>query len=276
MINKCISSTGYGDDDDLYEYEPKSEIHSQNSIQGEISPSQKQALTADKIIEYMIYVILIVCGLYVTFVGFRAFRLTMMVNGFFFSYYIILFLVSDAGIYKGDNVGHQLGVFFGCLVLGFMISIICYVLDRANFFIFGCTVSIMICLYVAEFLVNLKDESTQISILFFGIFFICTLFFSSIAFFFLDHFIIFGCALIGGIVIPINFGILFFGLIPFENRSKGDAVEAKHFSYYLLATGLLFISGLGSQYYVRQNLIKKWTEEGDEENPRATFLVDQF
>lgn len=233
------------------------------------------ATIADKIIEYIIYTALSLGGIYVCFAGFKAFRFTMVIVGFFFAYYGLLFILVANNVYKGDNVGHQLGLFFGSLILGFIISVLCYMLDRINFVIFGTTISCIVCLFLVQFYLkpHNRDEQMIFLIVFLASAGLNTLF----AFFVLDHFIIFGCAFVGGVITPINIGIMSTLLSPFENRVINDPLnDIKYVHWFMFICGGMIMAGLSVQYYLRKRLIRKWAEEGEEDNPRGTFLDERF
>lgn len=232
------------------------------------------ASQADKIIEYIIFICLALSGLYVSLAGFKAFRFTMVILGFYVSYYVILFIVSSARVYDGNNIGHQLALFFGSLVIGFIISVLCYMLDRINFIIFGAAVSSMVCLFIVQFFLDLNENDHQI--IFLIVFLSGTILFAIVSFFVLDHFIIFGTAFVGAMIAPINVGFILSHIKPFENRQSDEHTEPKKVLVYFLACGILFITGLITQYYLRHRILKKWRDEGEEEISRATFLEDKF
>lgn len=232
------------------------------------------ARTADKILEYIIYISLSLSGLYVCFVGFKTFRLTMVILGFYVAYYVILFLLTEAEKYRGDNVGHQLGLFFGSLVLGFILSVLCYIFDRANFVIFGTAVSCMVGLVMVQLMIDIRvaDDAA----LFFIVLVACAVVFSIVAFFVLDHFIIWGFGFVGGVIAPVNILIMLQFMTPFENRAQGQKPDSQVLIQALAAIALLTGAGITCQYFLRRRLIKKWTDDGEEENPRSTFLDEKF
>lgn len=232
------------------------------------------AKTADRILEYMIYISLSLSGFYVCFSGFKTFRLTMVILGFYVAYYVILFALTEADMYKGDNVGHQLGLFFGSLVLGFILSVLCYIFDRANFVIFGTAVSCMAGLVMVQLLIDIRvaDDAA----LFFIVLVACAVIFSIVAFFVLDHFIIWGFGFVGGVITPVNIMIMFQFMTPFENRAQGQKPDSQVMIQTLAGIFLLTIAGITCQYFLRRRLIKKWTDDGEEENPRQTFLDEKF
>jgi len=228
----------------------------------------------DKIFEYIIHTFMAVSGVYVGFSGFKTFRLTMVILGFYVSYYIILFTLSEMEVFDGKSVGHQLGLFFGSLVLGFIFSVLCYILDKINFIIFGAAVACMVGLFQVEFLLDIRVEDD--ATVFFIVLVACATVFAVIAFFVLDHFIIWGFAFVGGIITPINAGILFGLIQAFENRATHDKPSTAVLIPFMVVVSMMTMAGIAVQYYLRRRLIKKWTDDGDEENPRSTFLEDRF
>ena len=241
----------------------------------ELKKDVNLAAAADKIIEYIIYTALSLGGIYLCFAGFRAFRFTMVILGFFFAYYALLFILVPNKVYKGDNVGHQLGLFFGSLILGFIISVLCYMLDRINFWIFGTTVSCMVGLFLVQFYLSPHKPEEQ---MIFWIVFLASAGLNTIfAFFVLDHFIIFGCAFVGGVITPINIGIMSTLLSPFENREIDDSIkDIKYMHWFMFICGGMIMSGLSVQYYLRKRLIMKWEQEIEENNPKSAFLDERF
>lgn len=232
------------------------------------------ARIADRILEYIIYIFMTLSGIYVGFSGFKTFRLTMVILGFYVSYYIILFTLSEMEAFDGGSIAHQLGLFFGSLVLGFIFSVLCYILDKINFIIFGAAVACMVGLFQVEFLldIRLEDDAT----VFFIVMVACATVFAVVAFFVLDHFIIWGFAFVGGVITPVNGGILLGQLQAFENRATNDKPSTQVLIPFMVIISMMTMAGIAVQYYLRRRLIKKWTDDGDEENPRSTFLEDRY
>jgi len=253
-------------------------MHSQkaSAINGSDLPKHSNhiARTADKAIEAVIYTFLALSGLYVCFSGFKTFRLTMVILGFYVSYFCILFPLVVTRHFQGDNLGHQIGLFFLSLTLGFILSVLCYVLDKVNFLIFGTAVSCMLGLFLAEFLLDIrvKEDWYVFLIVFVAAVFVC----STVAFFVLDHFIIWGFAFVGAVIVPISLGILFKQIIPFENWEITDGPATDKFMAFLAISVATWMAGMACQYWLRRRLIRKWQDDGEEVNPRATFLEDRF
>lgn len=234
----------------------------------------KISRTVDKIIEMIISLFFAVSGLYVCFYGFKTFRLTMVILGFYVSYHLLLFLAVEAEIFQEDNLGHQIGLFFLSLTLGFIISVLCYVLDKVNFLIFGAAVSCMLGLFTLEFALDIRiADDRHLLYLILGATFLVT---SALAFFVLDHFIIWGFGFVGSVSVLVNLGVIFGKIVPFENRSPVDKPAGDLFKQFAIIGLLIWMSGVACQYWLRRRLIRKWQDDGEEINPRGTFLEDRF
>ena len=77
------------------------------------------------------------------------FRLLMIILGFYVSYYLLLLSLTEFEIYKSDLVSHQVGLFFGSLFLGLIISMTCYMFDKINFLVFGVSIGCSLSVFVA-------------------------------------------------------------------------------------------------------------------------------
>ena len=223
-----------------------------------------------KIIAYAIYAILAVSGVYVALFGFRVFRLLMIILGFYVSYYGILFALTEMNAYKASEIGHQMGLFFGCIILGFILSILCYMLDKINFVIFGMAVASVVALFSAQFFIEFSDSQDRIILG--GIYLISAVLSSALAFLILDHFIIWGSSFVGAVITPINIGVILGDFKSFEDREKIPLDRWRDFRVYLLACGLMFITGLAAQYYLRRRIIKRMQDSNLEEIRGTSFL----
>jgi hypothetical protein len=241
---------------------------------GDEDPEQKinpiPQFNSQQIISFAIYVVLAISGVYVSIFGFRVFRLLMIILGFYVSYYGILFILTEMKVYKYDDIGHQIGLFFGCIILGFIISIMCYMLDKINFVIFGMAIASVIALFSAQFFIDFREQNDRI--IFAGIYLISAVLSSAMAFFILDHFIIWGSALVGAIITPINIGVIFGDFKSFERREKMAADRWRDFQVYLAICGGMFIVGLCAQYYLRRRIIKRMQDSNLEEIRGTSFL----
>ena len=224
----------------------------------------------DKLIAFGIYIFLALTGIYVSLFGFRVFRLLMIILGFYVSYYGILFALTELKVYKANDISHQMGLFFGCIILGFIISIMCYMLDKINFVIFGMAIASVISLFAAQFFIDFKLQEDRILLLI--IYSASTVIFSTLAFLVLDHFIIWGSAFVGSVITPINVGVIFGDFKSFEDRQKILADNWRDFQVYLLVCGLMFITGLGVQYYLRRRIIKRMRDSTLDEIRGTSFL----
>ena len=221
------------------------------------------------VIYRIMIIFLAMTGLYVGMFGFRVFRLLMIILGFYVSFYTILFTMAETGKYQTNNSVHHLALFFGSLILGFLISIACYLLDKINFLIFGAAVASMVNLIAAQFFINFDDRTHRI--IFLALFVAATLIFSLIAFFVLDHFIIWGSAFVGAVIVPINVGVAVGNLTGFDDKNP-NKLNARQAIAYLSVSLILFAAGLSTQYYLRRRIIKRMQDDTLEEIRGTSFL----
>jgi hypothetical protein len=222
------------------------------------------------IMGYFIHSLLIATSIYLIFWGFRVFRLMMTILGFHVSYYLVLFVCSEKDIKIGDNLGRQIAVLAICVIIGFIFAILCYMLDRINFLLFGLAIATVVSLFAAQFFIDFNDD-TEVKILL-GIFLVSTVVFSILSFLILDHFMIWGSAAVGAAVTVINFGVIIKDFTSFENRQHDFKNDYKDFMIYLLAAGLLLITGIITQYYLRSRIIKRLEDSQLEEIRGTSFL----
>ena len=217
-----------------------------------------------------VQVFLLITGMYTCLCGFRAFRLLMIILGFYCSYYTILFTLKESGVVMGNSLPKEISVFAGALVLGLLISAFCYTFEKLNFAVFGASVGVVMGLFYYQFFVEFDRFEDRITLL------ALVLGFGSLviiaAYFVLDSTIIVGSSLVGAIIAPISLGILLKRIDSFEsrgNRPSGFPADALAFQ---LASGLLFISGLISQFYLRKRIINRFQEENLEQIRGESFL----
>lgn len=234
-----------------------------------VKTGAKRGFNTNGVISIIVNIFLIITGLYVGLFGFRVFRLLMIILGFYVAYYGILFLFTELSWYKPENVGHQLALFFASLVFGFILSVTCYIFDKLNFIIFGAAVASMVNLVAAQFFIDF--ETPEGKIIFAAIFVAGVLIFSLISFLVLDHFIIWGSAFVGAIIAPINAGVLEGSLESFELK-KYHGFDPKKLMYFLIFSGVLFVIGVGTQYYLRRRIIKRMQDDTLEEIRGTSFL----
>ena len=227
-------------------------------------------LTPDRIIAIMMYGFLIVTGLYVTYFGFRIFRLLMVILGFYVSYYTILFCLTEYELYDSKNVGHQLGLFFGCIILGFIIAIVCYLMEKVNFVIFGISIGTVITLFYAQFFINFSEFENRKYLLL--VLLVTSLTFITYGFFMLDQSIIWGSALVGSVITVINFGVIVGHIDSFENREVLPDNSLNEFITYITSAIVLFVIGICSQYYLRKRIISRFSDKTIEDLEDGSFV----
>lgn len=218
----------------------------------------------NRIIANMIYIFLVVSGLYCCFLGFRFFKLTMILLGLDLSYYFVILFLSEFDIYDAENVGHQLGVFFGSLVLGFAISIIAYLYRGSQFIIIGVTIGSMVSVFVAQFFIDFEDNNDKIMILI--IYLASSLVFSIAAYASQHSTLIWGTVIVGSILATINFGVLLNDFKSFEHREKLPADRYSDCINYLIANAILICLGLIFQFYMKNKIISRLKQQDAEED----------
>ncbi len=224
-------------------------------------------LKSRRIISDMIHVFLAITGIYVTFFGFRIARLLMTILGFYVSYYTILFVLTEMKAYDIDNIGHQLGLFFGCIILGFFFSIMCYLFEKVNFFIFGAAVGCMISLLAAQFFIDFRFKQDRI--VFITINVVTFVAFTVISYILSSHAMIWGSVFIGAIIFPLNIGVLLDDFKSFEVREKLPSDRYSDFIKYVIIGSILIFFGVLSQYYLRNRIVKGF-KNNELENIRVT------
>jgi len=232
---------------------------------GSISTSNDEPLNNWKpnmIIANIIHIFLIISGIYCCFLGFRFFKLTMILLGLDFSYYFVVLFLTEFDIYDGQNIGHQLGVFFGSICLGFIVSIISYLYEKSQFFIIGVSISSMISVFIAQFFIDFDDTTDKLIIL--SIYLGCAVIFTIAAYASQHSTLIWGTVIVGSILATINFGVLLNDFKSFEQREKLPADRYSDFVNYLIANAILICLGLLVQFYLKKKIIQRLRKEDEE------------
>ena len=214
------------------------------------------------IIANIIHIFLVISGIYCCFLGFRFFKMTMILLGLDFSYYFIILFLTEFDIYDVNNIGHQLGVFFGSLFLGFVVSICSYLFEKTQFFIIGVSISSMISVFIAQFFIDFEDNSDKIIIL--SIYLGCTLIFTVAAYAAQHSTLIWGTVIVGSILATINFGVLLNDFKSFEQREKLPNDRYSDFVNYLIANVVLICLGLLVQFYLKKKIIQQLKKQDTE------------
>jgi hypothetical protein len=240
----------------------------------EIAPSNpidpRPRLKALNIIEFATRLLLIVSGIYLVFLGFRVYRLLIIIMGFYACHYSMLIAMAIARIYQGTLVSHQLGVFTASILLGCLMAILTYVFEKSNFIIFGVGVSSTICLLYAQFFVDFAQLQDRIILV--CIYFVIGLFFALSSFKYMDHLVIIGSSIAGAITTSINVGILFSNLSAFEDRQMLSPDHWNDLRVYSLICGMIFLTGLAAQYMLRRKILNEIDEENLEHIRKTSFL----
>jgi hypothetical protein len=214
------------------------------------------------IIANIIHIFLVISGIYCCFLGFRFFKMTMILLGLDCSYYFVILFLTEFDIYDAENIGHQLGVFFGSLLLGFGVSILSYIYEKSQFVIIGFSISSMISVFIAQFFINFEDNSDKIMIL--SIYLGCALIFTIAAYAAQHSTLIWGTVIVGSILATINFGVLLNDFKSFEQREKLPNDRYADFVNYLIANAILICLGLLVQFYLKKKIIQRLRKEDEE------------
>ena len=214
------------------------------------------------IIANIIHIFLVISGVYCCFLGFRFFKMTMILLGLDFSYYFVILFLTEFDIYDAENIGHQLGVFFGSLILGLFVSILSYIYEKSQFLIIGVSISSMISVFIAQFFINFEESSDKIMIL--CIYLGCALIFTIAAYAAQHSTLIWGTVIVGSILATINFGVLLNDFKSFEQREKLPNDRYSDFVNYLIANAILICLGLLVQFYLKKKIIQRLRKEDEE------------
>lgn len=214
------------------------------------------------IIANIIHIFLILSGVYCCFLGFRFFKLTMILLGLDFSYYFIILFLTEFDIYDGESIGHQLGVFFGSLFLGLVVSILSYLYEKSQFIIIGVSISSMISVFISQFFIDFDDNTDKLIIL--SIYVGCAIIFTIAAYAAQHSTLIWGTVIVGSILATINFGVLLNDFKSFEQREKLPQDRYSDFVNYLIANAILICLGLLVQFYLKKKIIQRLRKEDEE------------
>lgn len=232
---------------------------------GSISNAQEEELDnwrPNLIIANIIHIFLVISGVYCCFLGFRFFKMTMILLGLDFSYYFVILFLTEFDIYDVENIGHQLGVFFGSLLLGFVVSVLSYVYEKSQFVIIGVAISSMISVFIAQFFIDFDDNQDKIIIL--SIYIGCAIIFTIAAYAAQHSTLIWGTVIVGSILATINFGVLLNDFKSFEQREKLPNDRYSDFVNYLIANAVLICLGLLVQFYLKKKIIQRLKKEDEE------------
>lgn len=254
-------------DESIKNKEVNSKIAQKKTIKDE---DEKFGFEINRLLSYVINIFLIITGIYITFFGFQLFRVLMSILGFYVSYYLILFFLTELDLYNSKLVEHQLGLFFACIVLGFFIAILCYTIHQINFLIFGVSIGSMIALMCAQFFIDFKSDEDRIFLL--VIYLVSSLVFSFVAFLIIHDAVILGSSFVGSIVAPINFGVIMQDFKSFEDREKLPKDCWEDFIKYLIIFGIMFTLGVLTQYYFKVKIVKNFENSEIEEMGRTSNL----
>lgn len=229
-------------------------------------------LTPDRLIGFMMYGYLTITGAYVALLGFRLFRVLMIVMCFQISYYAILFAMVSAEVFDSSEVVSQLILFFSCLLLGFAASVCSSAFEKFNYVVFGSAVGTVITLFVAQFWSELVVTQQKV-ILMPGYLLICVLC-SLVAYFLLNDLLVIGSAFTGAVLVAFNVGVLCGNIDSFESMTTQRPNNITVLLRYLLAAAALFVFSMGVQFYFRGKLMSRFKESVAEAQSRESTATN--
>lgn len=222
------------------------------------------------VISILTHVLLALNGLYLLFYGFRIFRLSIIILGFLVGYYTILILIAHTSYYKPSNMIHEVGILFISLGIGFLILMLTFMFENANYLVLSSSVGLLTSVFYAQFFLNFSVQSDKFYML--TIYAIVSLIIIIASKLYLKPTIIFICAFIGSISLSVNVGIITGDFKSFENREKLSPNSYEDFCYYCLAAFVLFIAGISFQFFLRYQIIKDFSNRKLEELRGVSFL----
>lgn len=218
----------------------------------------------DLIIQNVILGVIMATGVFITFFGFRQFRILMLVLGMLLVYQITFFVLVETEVLKPNSKALRIGIFFLAIFVGFFISFAAYMVEKINYIILGFAAGSQIALLFGCFFVDFHSNKEFYS--FWGILLMSSLLISFFAFWKIDHTAIITSSLIGAINVSINFGIITGQFPSIEMRKKLRNDRFRDFYRVLLMVFILFLLGLLSQYFLRYRLLRKISKAESEDS----------
>lgn len=225
----------------------------------------------NRIIANMINMFFVITGLYVLFLGIKAFKLLMVILQFYICYYFLLFFLSEFELYNYGSVLQQIGIFLFCIFLAFLLAIIFYFMEKINFIVFSIAVGSMLTLTYVQFFVDFTNNSDKVCLFF--VYVGSSLVFSVYAFFFQTRAVIFGSVFVGAVIVPINLGVLFDDFKSFETRKNLPLDNYTDFINYIIIIFVLMILGSLTQFHIKRRIIRK-NEDLEIEKANEEILAD--
>lgn len=234
----------------------KNDINTKNEEVNEIKTSSLLSVN-DGYNRYLIssltHALLALNGLYILFFGFRFFRLSMIVLGFFVSYYSLIIFISHTSFFKPENEIHEVCILLISIIFGFIFSLLTFTFETANYIVFGSAAGFLSSIFYAQFFLDFSTPSDKF--IMFGIYLIISIITVFASIFYLHETLIVIYALVGSIAMTINIGIITNAFVSFENRDKLHPESYDDFINYLVATTVLLIAGIIMQFFIRQKII---------------------
>lgn len=227
-------------------------------------------LNEDNIAGYLVYYIMLVSGFYITFFGLRVFRLLMMILGFYLCYYTLLVVLTELDIYQNNNTIHEIYLLVISLLSAVTISFFAFYFESLNFAIFGFSIGTIISLFYIQFFV---DNSIEQNInVFLTIYIFSVIIPTIIGYFLFDNALIVGSALVGSVVMCVNFGLITEDFKSFEDRKKVPLHYFVKFWHYCCFVVLLFLGGILIQFLLRKRIVNQFKRQKLRDGRNLTTL----
>lgn len=226
--------------------------------------------TPKSILIYVMHTFLALNGLYILFYGFRTFRMSMIIFGFYMAYYIMVILVAHTSFYNANSIAHKVGLLIASLGFGFLLGVLTYSFESVNYFVFGSTVGIFTSVFYAQFYLDFSSEKDKFITL--GIYLVIAALTIVAGHIYIQQTIIASCALIGAIAITLNFGVLIHDFLPFDEGNRLKPGSYDDFINYSIATTVLFAVGVLVQHFLRETIIQNFTSRKLGEIRGVSFL----
>lgn len=229
----------------------KEKIKSGDPDSNNVPSSEK---STNKIVENVIYGLMVVMGAFITFFGFRLFRVLMLILGTMLVYQITLFVIVETRMFVASSATLQILIFSFSILMGLFISFSAYMIEKINFLILGFAAGSQISMLFGCFFVDF--DSNQQFYLFWGILLLSSALVSFFAYWKIDHTAILMGSLIGAITVSINVGIITNKFPSIQMRKHLSNHRFTDFYHVLIMVSVLFTLGLCSQYFLRYRLIR--------------------
>jgi hypothetical protein len=204
------------------------------------------AFEPQNLISFSQYILLCTFGLYLIFFSNRDHRITVIIFGFFSSYFFIAFTIVQFELFLNSVLEHQFLQCFMVLVFGFATSMLTNIVKVLQKLIVGFALSASISLFVAQFYLNFSDNKEWL--VFIGFSFVVGLIFSGIINFMPAEVVSLVGSFFGASVFTIYVGVMKKHIICFEEQTNYLPRNSSELGIYMLLTFVITITGLCVQF----------------------------